>query len=410
MRIPTPERPLSTADFDALITAGVEESVQLDFKSELRIGSESDKKEFLADIVAFANSRGGEIVVGVAEERDEAGRKTGRAGQIVGMPWERGLDDLLLALQSLVDTGIAPRIPGIRMNGCQIREGRFGLALHIPQSYASPHLVKLGGANRFYGRVDRGKVMWDIDQIREGFLRAEALPRRMQAFVDERIGAILEGSGTAAVTGPLAIVHVFPASAFGREPGIDLIAATERRLLFHPIQCGTDRPIFNAEGAFVLETEHEQITGYNQLFRSGIFEGVTNSPFYLVGANNQPHGGLGAISIQYSIEQIVPFVARCLRVLLEVGAAPPVYVYMTIHGVRDHITDQAAEYNRPARKVGRDLLRLPNIELEDLRMDQDQIAGRLRPAFDVLSNAGGFSKCKWFEGDVCSLRFPELPD
>ena len=57
----TPLETVTSADIDALVTNGRSESTQLDYKLTLPRGTDDDKKEFLADVSAFANTLGGDI-------------------------------------------------------------------------------------------------------------------------------------------------------------------------------------------------------------------------------------------------------------------------------------------------------------------------------------------------------------
>ena len=47
---------------NALVADGVRESRSLEFKAKLVWGTESEKKEFLADVSAFANGAGGDLI------------------------------------------------------------------------------------------------------------------------------------------------------------------------------------------------------------------------------------------------------------------------------------------------------------------------------------------------------------
>jgi predicted HTH transcriptional regulator len=61
---------LTPTDFHALI--GLSESRYLDFKSAPVGGSHDDRREFLADVSAFANGAGGDIVYGITEQEGVA--------------------------------------------------------------------------------------------------------------------------------------------------------------------------------------------------------------------------------------------------------------------------------------------------------------------------------------------------
>ena len=60
---------LDLLDIEALIDNKVPEGKMLDYKLTLPGNTDSEKKEFLGDVVSFANTLGGCIFYGVKEER-----------------------------------------------------------------------------------------------------------------------------------------------------------------------------------------------------------------------------------------------------------------------------------------------------------------------------------------------------
>ena len=64
-------------DIRRLIESGLEEHLQLEYKSALYEDNDRGKREFLLDICMFANSSGGILLIGVPERRDDQGQPTG---------------------------------------------------------------------------------------------------------------------------------------------------------------------------------------------------------------------------------------------------------------------------------------------------------------------------------------------
>jgi predicted HTH transcriptional regulator len=52
-------------DLNALVTNGISEGRTIDYKEQLDISQDAEKKELLADIMSFANASGGDLVFGI---------------------------------------------------------------------------------------------------------------------------------------------------------------------------------------------------------------------------------------------------------------------------------------------------------------------------------------------------------
>ena len=146
----------------ALVSAGVAEGREIDFKLELPGGSDADKKELLSDVCSFANAGGGDILYGV----DETG------GVAVGVPGVAvpDADAEIWRLDSVIRGGLDPRMAGLRIEVVPLTGGRSVVVLRIPRSFARPHAVDYRGRFRFYSRGAAGKFEMDVAQVRASVL------------------------------------------------------------------------------------------------------------------------------------------------------------------------------------------------------------------------------------------------
>jgi len=71
-------RDIREADVRQLVDSGLEEHLQLEYKSALYAGNRDGNKESLLDVCQFANAEGGILLIGVDERRDAQERPTGR--------------------------------------------------------------------------------------------------------------------------------------------------------------------------------------------------------------------------------------------------------------------------------------------------------------------------------------------
>ncbi len=122
-------KPLATIeerDLQRLIDNQVREGRAIDYKRTLPGGKDLEKKEFLADVSSFANASGGYLIFGM----DEA---EGVATEIKGLA-DINVDKEILRLNSILESGLEPRIPSPEMqivslqNGGSARLWPFGLA------------------------------------------------------------------------------------------------------------------------------------------------------------------------------------------------------------------------------------------------------------------------------------------
>lgn len=75
---------LTPADIESLIESEVPESLTLDYKQQLPGDQKEEKREFLHDVAAMANSSGGDLIYGIVERRTEDDKATGFPDRLMG--------------------------------------------------------------------------------------------------------------------------------------------------------------------------------------------------------------------------------------------------------------------------------------------------------------------------------------
>ena len=113
-----------------LVADGVQESRSIEFKAKLVWETDSDKKEFLADVSALANGGGGDLIFGIEEDQ-------GAASAVIGLD-SFDLDKDRLRIESILRDGIAPRIVGIRVQPVVLSNGRMAIIVRVPNSLNRP--------------------------------------------------------------------------------------------------------------------------------------------------------------------------------------------------------------------------------------------------------------------------------
>jgi hypothetical protein len=130
--------PLTIEELEALVRNRTEESLHLDYK---RCSSLENKKEITKDVSAFANSDGGIIIYGIVEE-NHVPTEIETDFNRFSMTRER--------LEDIIDSGIAPRIDGIRINPIATGDNTVVYAIEVPKSPAAPHQDR--SSLRYYKR------------------------------------------------------------------------------------------------------------------------------------------------------------------------------------------------------------------------------------------------------------------
>jgi len=198
---------LTLDDIAALVANGVAESRYLDFKSEGVGSADKDKREFLADITAFANAVGGDIVFGVATHDGAASANDGI--ELADHDKEK------LRLGDLIRTGTEPRLANFNMAWLPTNDKRGVLVVRVPRSWNGPHRVTLQGHDKFYVRNSAGKHPMNVHELRTAFTLSEVLIERIRRFHAERVRLIHSDGGALALQdGPKLVLHVIPLSAF----------------------------------------------------------------------------------------------------------------------------------------------------------------------------------------------------
>lgn len=270
MALPANLLEVTQADLDQLVASAVREGPHLDFKRDLPTNwDNATKHEFLADITAFANAGGGDVVYGVDE--DGEAQASAVVPQTVNVDQEvRRLQDFLLSL-------VEPRLPGVQIHAVSVVvNGTIGSAvvIRIPQSWAGPHRVKTN--QHFFVRDGLRKRQLDVPEIRSLFLRSENQAQRVRDFRTDRLGKLLAGEAPHKLAiGPMLVAHLVPIqAALGLVQVDPVVFATQRRMPVLGVMGGMAR--LNVDGALAVRNANAEgaTHGYSQFFRNGFFESV----------------------------------------------------------------------------------------------------------------------------------------
>lgn len=177
-------RDVHEVDVRRIVEAGLEEHLQLEYKSAIYDDSDRGRKELLLDTCMFANAAGGIILIGIPERRDGGGQPTGvpdREGVL-------GLDvpnpgAVLGAYDARVMEAIEERLP-LESAPIDVGEGRCVLAIRVPNSPRKPHSVRHQGHTYFPSRRERQRYQLSTREIKELVMRTTSRLEQAEQALD----------------------------------------------------------------------------------------------------------------------------------------------------------------------------------------------------------------------------------
>lgn len=270
------------ADLLQLCTDHVQEDRHLEFKRELKFGTDDEKREFLKDVTSFANADGGVLLFGVEAEGEH---QTASAVPGVAVP---NRDEMERTLRSSLISNVEPRINGDEFRWVELGSGNFVLVIGIASSWLRPHRITFRGWNKFWARVGLQACELDVSQLRQLFLGAPTVMNALRDFRADRLMQIK--SGSVAVDpplrpGPITVLHTVSLNAFSSGEQFALPSVDDATTLLQPLYWGSNGFSYNLDGMIMRhvreEENHPTTGGYAQLLRMG---GVEAADTFLLSA------------------------------------------------------------------------------------------------------------------------------
>jgi hypothetical protein len=393
-------------DLQNLVTNGVGESNQLDYKETLPGGDDGSRKEFLRDVSAMANANGGDLIYGV---REQSIGDTNAAAEVVGVEGV-DVDARKLWMEDLIRTGIEPRLLGVGVHVVPVDDSKVVFVVRVPRSWNAPHAVNFKGHWRFYSRHSAGNYPMDVTQLRDAVLSGATLTQRLEEFRLNRLAKVM--ADPALEPHAKIVIHLQPLDSVRPEFKVDVTKAVYERELLRTMTFEGSNPEtrLNFDGVLAYHEKSEGI-GYVQVFRNGVIETV-DARILDLERDGKPYVPARSFEMR-SINAVY----RRLLLLKQLGITSPVMLHMSLLGVKNYrlfLRDEFYAGNRDYSSFVMEAERHP-IDRDDLLLRGELIedfqgehltgknehgvplllphAGRiLRPVFDTVWNAAGFSR------------------
>jgi hypothetical protein len=356
----------------------IPEGRTLEYKRELHGRSDDERRELVADVTAFANAEGGEIIFGISEGED------GAPGDFVGVSVE-DRDAEERRLSDTIRTGTEPRYSAFEFKWVETPEGKPLLVLRVPRSWRGPHRVTLRGHDKFYIRDARGKHPMNTDELRVSFGLAETLSERIRNVRKDRIAIIRNGeSPLPLVDGPIAVLHLVPLVSIVDPP---FLKFDEYEITPRQMEGGSGSSYLqtlDGKVSFGARLGDEPVSSYTLLFRSGIIEAVL-SP------SNRGNGGHTEVAVGYLEQCLVEYFSSYISYLEKKDIGGPYYLLLSLLEAQGTVFVAGSGLGRAVAIQRRSELIFPELVINVV--DQNvPLASTLRPLCDLLWNSFGYSR------------------
>lgn len=379
---------LTAIDIQRLVDNGIKETKSLDYKMNLSLSKDSEKKEFLNDITSFYNTDGGCLIFGIEEKKDEKGQNTGEPERIVGIQIDNK-DKLFQQIEDLVRSNTDPAIAFIILHVVEVGVNNDKvLILGIPKGLGLPSMVTFNDTNRFYRRKNTGKYLVDIYELNDMFMKNQVLKDKALAYRNERIKKILnrESFPSLDIT-RFCVIHIIPFS-FLDEKGVEISSAYNMNIGTLMLPMGKRSgatSLYNIDGyaAYDMNTH----SGYMQIIRNGVIELYSTQVFF-----NQDIQGktIDCISGEHSYKSIIESISDSLKTLRQFRLEEPFLVSIYFYNMKNLYF---CLQDGSRRQINYPTISLPFITLTTYDSNL-QLA--LKPLFDILWQCAGMAQCNYY--------------
>jgi hypothetical protein len=388
--IPKPLDQISKDDVLDLVKNRIPESKTMEYKELLPGDTDSEKREYTADITAFANTQGGDLLYGITEERDTENKPTGVPKEATGLSTINPENEILRLTTLIRDTTDA-RLTGLQPKTILGFPGPV-ILIRVPNSWNKPHMVKATG--RFFARSNAAKYPMDASEVRTAFLQTANVIDRIKQFHSERASAIARNETPAPVpTGAKLLLTLIPLQAMTPGHEVNIKDLQHRVIELQPLNgAGTDLR-YNLDGflTYTTTSQNRPHLGYIQVYRNGTIELVDTTLLNSTRADRS----IPSTALEHAL---ITKTTELWRVQQSLGIQPPVIVSITLTGVRDYhlaVDPRLYQSGWSGRPIDRDTVTLPPVLIEESSgTGTDRL---LRPAFDALWQAAGWNECKHYD-------------
>ena len=371
-------------DIEFLVDNKVAEGLLLDYKVQNYSRTNNGKKELLKDITAFANSSGGDLIIGVGDD------KYNQASFISGIE-TNNIAEEVNRIEQIVYSGTEPKLNSFKVKYLKLDDGKYIIIVRVEASPLFPHMISFQKNNRFYIRKSDKNILLDAYELKNIFLKSENIFENIKNENKKRISRIYSGDSIIPIDGdrPKILINFIPYHS----------VINDKIFNFKNITLGFPIQRINFDGILGYKTNQNGISSYCQLYRNGILEFASTTSKVFSNIEN-PFNTIENVDVinankngfeDYLIRKCSYF----YDVLKNLNVELPIYMFISlidVNGYRIYYKNQ--DNVKLTKTVDRDLLILPEIEIKSSTFDMKSI---LTDIINMIWNACGEEKSVNFD-------------
>lgn len=370
-------------DIKNLVNNQVAEGLSLDYKVQNYDKTSGGKKELLKDITAFANSSGGDLIIGVGDD------KYNQASFIKGIE-TTNIAEEVNRIEQIIYNGTEPKLNTFKVKYIKLNNNsnKYIIIVRVESSPLFPHMISFQRTNKFYIRKSDKNILLDAYELRNIFLKSENIFENIKNENKKRITKIYSSESIVPINDltPKLLINFVPYSAINNNKNI---------LNFKNIKLNFPEQRINFDGILAYKTNQNGIESYCQLYRNGILEFVSTTSKIFCNIKNPFNEKDGEINVilanKNDFENYI--VGKCeyfFNVLKSLNIELPVYLFVSLLDVKGYrIYYKVDNIIKLTNSIDRDILELPEVELKYNNVDLKKV---LRGTIDLIWNACGEEK------------------
>jgi len=368
-------------DIHDLLRNEIRESKSIEYKRDLPTEAESSRIPFLAEVSALGNTIGGDLVIGIEDDKG--------VPKSIGGVQIADIDQEILRLENVIRNGLEPRLVGIGIREVKISSDKYVVIIRVPRSWQAPHRVIFKDHSKFYGRNSAGKYPLDVSELRTAFNLSSQITDRIKSFISERTYSLESGEFQTIniAKGGTLILHCVPLSSFSSNANIDVRELMKHRVhLAPPGVTGWNHKV-NLEGIINYSTlRNEPSRSYTQIYRNGIIESAV-----IISINAEERKLLPSL---WCGKILIEAVENALRFYNYVEIDPPVFVFLTLVNFKGHSLGVGSSYFESGEVLDRNHVSIPEITITSY---SENVGDQLKSIFDILWNSFGYEKSDYYD-------------